>query len=71
MLLDIFDFLGFIRNEAKSDQVPSQRFVFLGILYDMLLALAMIPQDRWMKITSSARRCFDKIKLRREVGASS
>jgi hypothetical protein len=53
ILLDIFDTLGFLRNEAKSDVVTSQRFVFLGILYDLLRALAMIPEERWIKIKSA------------------
>jgi hypothetical protein len=53
VLLEIFNYLGFLRNEAKSDLVPSQRFTFLGILYDLLLALAMIPEDRWLKLKTT------------------
>jgi hypothetical protein len=53
VLLVIFDYLGFLRNEGKSDLVPSQRFVFLGILYVLLLAVALIPGDRWLRLKST------------------
>jgi hypothetical protein len=46
VLLEIFDYLGFLRNEGKSDLVPLQRFFILGILYDLLLAVALIAGDR-------------------------
>jgi hypothetical protein len=50
VLLRIFDVLGFIRNDEKSELVPKQIFTFLGVWYDLLAAVAKVPQDRWQKI---------------------
>jgi hypothetical protein len=50
--LGLFDSLGFLRNYKKSSLVPSQTFIFLGVFYDLLLAIARIPEDRRNKIAS-------------------
>jgi hypothetical protein len=51
ILLGLFDFIGFMRNNKKSSIIPSQTFVFLGVFYDLRLAIACIPEDRWNKIS--------------------
>jgi hypothetical protein len=50
VLTSLFDSLGWLRNDKKSSLVPSQLFTFLGVFYDLVLALARIPEDRWQKI---------------------
>jgi hypothetical protein len=55
LLLHLTDYLGFIRNREKSCLVPSQEFVFLGVWYDLIRALARPPEDRWMKIQDWTR----------------
>jgi hypothetical protein len=52
LLTEIFDLLGFLRNERKSCLIPSQQFIFLGVYYDLLQAIARIPEDRWQKISN-------------------
>jgi hypothetical protein len=52
VLLGLFDSLGFLRNDKKSLLIPSQTFIFLGVFYNLLLAIARIPEDRWNKIAT-------------------
>jgi hypothetical protein len=50
ILTGLFDSLGYLRNDKKSSLVPAQLFTFLGVFYDLVQALARIPEDRWTKI---------------------
>jgi hypothetical protein len=53
VLLSLSDHLGFVRNDEKSDLVPAQDFVFIGVWYNLVLAIARPPEDRWVKIQAS------------------
>jgi hypothetical protein len=51
VLLHVFNILGFIRNDEKSELTPKQCFSFLGVWYDLILAIAKVPQERWEKMS--------------------
>ena len=54
-VLDLLQSLGFLINWKKSNLAPSQRFLFLGLLWDSTLGQICLPQDKLWNLQRLAR----------------
>ena len=54
-LHDLLTHLGFIINHRKSDLVPSQKFRFLGLIWDTILMRMCLTEERVLKIRAKAK----------------
>ena len=55
VVLDLLQSLGFLINWKKSNLVPSQRFLFLGLLWDSTLGQICLPQNKLLNLQRLAR----------------
>ena len=58
-LHDLLVHLGFIINHRKSDLVPSQRFRFLGLIWDTIQMRMSLTMERVMRIRNKAQVVVD------------
>lgn len=54
LLISLFPCLGLKVNLAKSDLVPSQDFIFLGLLWDTISVSVSLPDDKEARLESQA-----------------
>ena len=55
LLLERFLYLGLLVNEEKSDLIPSKRFVFMGVLYDLITCRVYPTEQNVDKVLLSIR----------------